>query len=156
MPILNSLSTHTAVSRAKVTREIRELELQQAKNQVNETIKQAYFDANASKKKYDANVKAVDATKESFKYATKRYEVGNINGIEYNQSKTNLARAEADLVRAKYDYLFKFNVFWHVSTSENSEQNSQMHIFHQRLALGAWETSPSYPSPCLSSPPTTE
>jgi len=110
MPILNSLSTHTAVSRAKVTREIRELELQQAKNQVNETIKQAYFDANASKKKYDANVKAVDATKESFKYATKRYEVGNINGIEYNQSKTNLARAEADLVRAKYDYLFKFKI----------------------------------------------
>lgn len=110
MPILNSLSTHTAVSRAKVTREIRELELQQAKNQVNETVKQAFFDANAAKKKYNANVKAVNATKESFKYATKRYEVGSINGVEYNQSKTNLARAEADLVQAKYDYLFKFKI----------------------------------------------
>lgn len=110
MPILNSLSTHTAVSRAKVTREIRGLELQQAKNQVNETVKQAFFDANAAKKKYNANVKAVNATKESFKYATKRYEVGSINGVEYNQSKTNLARAEADLVQAKYDYLFKFKI----------------------------------------------
>ena len=110
MPILNSLSTHTAVSRAKVTREIRELELQQAKNQVNETVKQAFFDANAAKKKYNANVKAVNATKESFKYSTKRYEVGSINGVEYNQSKTNLARAEADLVQAKYDYLFKFKI----------------------------------------------
>ncbi len=110
MPILNSLSTHTAVSRAKVTQEIRAVELQQAKNQVNETVKQAYFDANASKKKYEANVKAVQAIKESFKYATKRYEVGNINGVEYNQSKTNLARAEADLVQAKYDYLFKFKI----------------------------------------------
>jgi len=110
MPILNSLSTHTAISRAKVTREIRELELEQAKNQVNETVKQAYFDAGAAKKKYEANVKAVDATKESFKYATKRFEVGSINGVEYNQSKTNLAKAEADLVQAKFDYLFKFKI----------------------------------------------
>ncbi len=110
MPILNSFSTHTAISRAKVTREIRALELEQAKNQVNETIKQAYFDANAAKKKYEANLKAVEATKESFKYATKRYDVGSINGVEYNQSKTNLARSEADLIQAKYDYLFKYKI----------------------------------------------
>lgn len=110
MPILNSLSTHTAVSRAKVTREIRELELEQAKNQVNETVKQAYMDFNAAKKKYQANVKAVEATRESFKYASKRFEVGNTNAVEFNQAKTNLARAEADLIQAKYDYLFKFKI----------------------------------------------
>ena len=110
MPILNSLSTHTAVSRARVNIEMRALELEQVKNQVNETVKQAYFDASAAKKNYDANIKAVEATKEAFKYATKRYEVGTINGVEYNQSKTNLAKAEADLVQAKYDYLFKFKI----------------------------------------------
>lgn len=109
-PILNSLNTHTSVSRAKVNLELQKNELERTKYNVNQTVKKAYVDAMAAKKKYDANTKALVAMKESFKYAQKRYDVGIMNGVEYNQVKTNFTKAEAELLQAKYDYLFKFKV----------------------------------------------
>ncbi|UTW63441.1 TolC family protein [bacterium SCSIO 12741] len=110
LPILNGLSTHTSISRAKVNREIRQNELDQVKYQINETVKKAYFDAQAALKKYQSNEKAVAANRESYKYAEKRYELGMMNAVEFNQSKNNLIRAESNLLQAKYDYVFKSKI----------------------------------------------
>jgi outer membrane protein len=107
IPIFNSLNTHSAVQRAKVDREMKQNQIDQVKYQINETVKRAYFDAQAARKKYMANDKAVAAMRESYKYAEKRYEVGMMNAVEFNQSKNNLIRAESDLLQAKYDYVFK-------------------------------------------------
>ncbi|MBD77904.1 MAG: hypothetical protein CL840_03035 [Crocinitomicaceae bacterium] len=107
IPILNSLSTHTAVQRAKVNQEIRKNEMDQVKYQINETVKRAYYDAQAARKKYLANTKAVSAMSESYKYSEKRYELGMMNAVEFNQAKNNMIRAEADLLQSKYDFVFK-------------------------------------------------
>ncbi len=110
LPILNGLSTNTSISRAKVNQEIRQNELEQVKYQINETVKKAYFDAQAALKKYQSNEKAVAANRESYKYAEKRYELGMMNAVEFNQSKNNLIRAESNLLQAKYDYVFKSKI----------------------------------------------
>ena len=109
-PILNSLSTHTAISRAKVNQELAENQMEQVKYQINETVKRAFYDAQAAKKKYTANEKSVSATKQSFEYANKRYELGMMNALEYSQSKNNMMRAESNLLQAKYDYVFKSKI----------------------------------------------
>jgi outer membrane protein len=107
VPIFNSLNTHSAIQRAKVDKELRENQIEQVKYEINETVKRAYFDAQAARKKYIANDKAVQAMRESYKYSERRYEVGMMNAVEFNQSKNNLIRAESDLLQAKYDYVFK-------------------------------------------------
>lgn len=107
IPIFNSLNTHAAVQRAKVNHDIRQNEIEQAKYQINETVKRAYYDARAAYKKYQANEKAVSAMRQSYQYSEKRYELGMMNAVEFNQSKTNLTQSEADLLQAKYDYIFK-------------------------------------------------
>lgn len=106
-PILNRLGTHTAVQRAKVTQDIRQNEMDQVKYQINEVVKRAYYDAQAARKKFIANTKAVSAMGVSYRYAEKRYELGMMNAVEFNQSKNNMIRAEADLLQAKYDFVFK-------------------------------------------------
>lgn len=107
LPIFNSLSTHTSIQRAKVNQEIMQNQIEQVKYQINETVKRAYYDAQAARKAYMANNKAVKAMSESYKYSEKRYELGMMNAVEFNQAKNNMIRAEADLLRAKYDYVFK-------------------------------------------------
>ena len=109
-PILNSLNTRTSISRAKVNKELAQNQYDQVKYQINETVKRAYFDAQAAQKKYLANEKTVSAMKESFKYAEKRYQLGMMHALEYNQAKNNLVRAESQLLQAKYDFVFKSKI----------------------------------------------
>jgi len=106
-PILNRLGTHTAVQIAKVNQDIRQNEMDQVKYQINEVVKRAYYDAQAARKGFVANSKAVSAMSVSYRYAEKRYELGMMNAVEFNQAKNNMVRAEADLLQAKYDFVFK-------------------------------------------------
>jgi len=39
-----------------------------------------------------------------------RYNVGLVNSLDYNTSLTNKNKAEIDMIRAKYDLLFKAKV----------------------------------------------
>ena len=45
-----------------------------------------------------------------FIYADKKYNLGIINTYEYNDIKNKLNIAESELIRAKYDYLFKIKI----------------------------------------------
>lgn len=110
IPILNGLTTQTSVSRAKISREIAVTQLESTKNALRQDIEQAYADAQAALKQYRATEKSVNALQEAFKYAQKRYDVGMLNAVDYNNSKTELARAESNLVQAKYDFVFKSKV----------------------------------------------
>jgi outer membrane protein len=47
---------------------------------------------------------------EAFDYAQKRFDVGMINAVDYNIAKTNLYRAQSDLVKAKFDYIFRIKI----------------------------------------------
>jgi outer membrane protein len=47
---------------------------------------------------------------ESFTYAQQRFDVGMLNAIEYNTTKARLAKAQSDLLQAKYDFIFKVKV----------------------------------------------
>lgn len=110
VPLFNNLQTSTAVSRAKINRTNSELTLQLQKDNLKKTIQQAYNDATASIKKYQASQRAVSAMEESFKYMDQKYIVGVVTVTEYNDAKNKLIKATSDLLQAKYDYVFKLKV----------------------------------------------
>ena len=74
------------------------------------TVYQAYNDAKNAKKSYEASVKTEEARQLAFEYSRERYNVGLINAFDFNQSKVQYENAQSDMLRAKYDYLFKIKV----------------------------------------------
>lgn len=110
IPIFNGLSSRTSVKQARLGRINAELQLQDQKNQLYASVQQAYNDATASKRQFDASDKSLKATERAFEYAEKRYEVGMMNSLEFNTASNNLARVQSELLRAKYDYIFKMKV----------------------------------------------
>ncbi len=110
IPIFNGLQSRTAVHQARLNRINTELLLQDEKNQLYSSVQQAYIDAQASKRQFDASDKSVTATEKAFEYAEQRYEVGMMNALEFNSAKNNLSRTKSELLRSKYDYIFKMKV----------------------------------------------
>ncbi len=107
IPVFSKYSIQQSINQAKLQRMRAEYALELEKNQLRTNVENAYADAEASLKSYYANKKSLEALEESFKYAEKRFDAGLINSVEYNTNKNNLRRAESELSRAKYDYIFK-------------------------------------------------
>ncbi len=61
-------------------------------------------------KSYEARRKQVESLELAFQNTEKRFNVGAANAVDYNLAKINLDRANAELIRAKYDYLFRIKV----------------------------------------------
>jgi outer membrane protein len=74
------------------------------------TINQAYNDAFGSLKAYEASQKSLDSRKLSFEYAQEKLNLGVLNPYEYSQVKQRYESSQSDLIRAKFDLIFKIKV----------------------------------------------
>jgi outer membrane protein len=110
VPIFNRFQTKTSIDRARIQMLNAELTVESTKLQVQKNIQQAYADASALLKKYNATVKTVEAMQESFKYTQQKFDVGMINTNDYNDAKNKLIKAQSDLLQAKYEFVFKTKV----------------------------------------------
>lgn len=110
IPIFNGLQSRTAVGKSRLNRINAELQLQDQKNQLYSSVQQAYNDAQAAKRQFDASTKSVKAAEQAFEYAQQRYNVGMMNAFEFNTSKINMTRARSELLRSKFDYIFKMKI----------------------------------------------
>lgn len=110
IPIFNGLSVRNNISRSKVALERAKLSAKQAEINLERTIHTAYSDTQSALKTYEASQETVKARKEALRYAKERYEVGMNNSFDLNQAQTLLANAESDVIKAKYDYLFRLKI----------------------------------------------
>lgn len=110
IPIFNGLQSRTGVHKARLNRINAELQLQDEQNQLYSSVQQAYNDALAAYRKFEASEKSVIATGLAFDYSQQRFDVGLMNAFEFNTAKSNLSRARSELLRSKYDYIFKMKV----------------------------------------------
>ena len=110
VPFFNKNLTKNAVSRAKVSKMRLEFELEQTKQRLTQNVYQAYLDAQASQKSFEAAEIARDAQKTAFEYAKNRFEAGVSNSFEFNQVKLRFQNSEIELIRTKYDLLFKLKL----------------------------------------------
>ena len=73
-------------------------------------IQQAHNDALSYLQRYLASQKSVDAMKESFRYVQEKFDLGVVNAIDYTVAKTNLFRAQSELIQSKYQYMFQVKI----------------------------------------------
>jgi outer membrane protein len=110
VPIFNRFQVSTGIKRAKITLQNSEYGLANVKNQLRQNIEQAYYNARAASKTYQATKQQLDALEESFRNVEQRFNLGATNSVEYNQIKNDFNRSQNDLVRTKYDFIFKLKV----------------------------------------------
>ncbi len=84
--------------------------LQSAKLQLQKDVQIAYQDAVGSKNSYEALLKSVASLQRAFEDAQKRYNLGSINSFDYTTAKSNLSKAQSDLLQSKYRYIFNLKV----------------------------------------------
>ncbi len=110
IPIFNKMNNMAEINRAKVNYSIQETTLEKEKQNVRQDIEKAYTSALAAFKKFKSTEKGLVSLNEAFNYAQKRFDVGMINSVDYNVAKTNLYKAQSDLVKAKFDYIFRMKI----------------------------------------------
>ena len=110
IPIFSRYQNKNAVSRSKVSVLRSKFQLEQTKQRVTQNVYQAYLDAQASDKAYEAAKVAVDAQKQAYEYAKERFEVGITNSLDFTQAKIQYQNSQTQLVRSKYDLLFKLKL----------------------------------------------
>lgn len=110
IPIFNKYQIKTAMDNAKINVLQSKNDYQLVKDQLYKDIQQAHANANASLKKHIASKKTVQSTKEAFRYTEQKYEVGNVNSVDYAIAKNNLLRAKSDNLQAKYEYMFSMKI----------------------------------------------
>jgi len=110
IPIFNGWQVNTNIANARIMQENAQLELQSQKLTLYANIQQAYADALAALKKFNATRQALVSMEESFKYTETRFEVGLVNTVDYNISKNQLTSTQSDLLQAKYDFIFRTKI----------------------------------------------
>ena len=110
IPIFNRMQTKVSVDKAKINKERIAYSLDQAKQDLRSTIEQAYTDAKAAFKQFEASQVSLNAQKEAFKNAQESYNSGVMNSFEFEQVRNRLVNAEANLINAKYNFVFTTKV----------------------------------------------
>lgn len=110
IPILNSLQARINVQRAKISQQNAQLNADIARNNLRQTIEQAYVDAVAAQRRFAAAREQVNAAEKNFRNAELRLQGGVINSVDFNIIANTYRSAQSSLVQAKYDYTFKLKV----------------------------------------------
>ena len=107
VPIFNRFETRNNIKNAQLSQYNQQLQLDNVKKNLYKEIQQAYYNAVTSEAKYQSSVQAKRSQEEAFRLMSAKYEYGKANITEFNEAKNNLMKAESDLVRAKYEYLYQ-------------------------------------------------
>ncbi len=110
VPIFNGFSISNNVKRNKINVERSKYLLEQEELNLESTVYQAFNDAKGALKAYEATVKTLSAREQAFDYSKERYNVGLLNAFDFSQSQNQFVAAQSDVVRAKYDFIFKLKV----------------------------------------------
>jgi len=110
VPIFNRFNTKYQTQAAQIQKKQVDLQNKATEIQIKQNIDQAYIDMLNARKKYSATLAQAEALNKAFVAAEKRYNAGAGTFVDYNLAKTNLDRANTNLVIAKYDYIFRTKV----------------------------------------------
>ena len=110
IPILNGFRARNTVRRSLVNIERAKFNLEQEKIDLEATVNQAYNDTRGALKAYEAAEKTLLARREAHRNSTDRFSEGMMNSFDFSQSKQRLETAESDVVRTKFDYIFRLKI----------------------------------------------
>ena len=106
IPIFSRNSNRNSVRSAQLGRMNQEMQLDNVKKNLYKEIQQAYYNAVASKSRYESSQEVETSAQESFELVQAKYEGGKASITEFNESKNRLVTAQADVIKYRYEYLF--------------------------------------------------
>lgn len=110
IPILSNMRNRSNVQRARLQKRLSEIQEWETNLQLRQDIESAYTDAYAARQSYQASQVRVASLEEAFRIAKQRFDAGAINFADYQLGQNNFFNAQADLVTAKYTYIFRVKV----------------------------------------------
>lgn len=110
IPIFNRFLTKLQVDNAKIQMLNTQLDLEGTKKVLRQEIETAQTTAITSFNRFKSTEKAVTSMQEAFRYSEEKFNVGMVNAVDYNLAKTNLLKASSDLLRAKYEFIFRSKI----------------------------------------------
>jgi outer membrane protein len=110
IPILSNMRNRSNVQRARLQKRLSEIQEWETNLQLRQDIESAYTDAYAARQSYQASLVRVASLEEAFRIAKQRFDAGAINFADYQLGQNNFFNAQADLVTAKYTYIFRVKV----------------------------------------------
>jgi len=106
VPIYSNHRNRIQMDRARLGVLNQQVTNRQQRQQLKTDVQRAIADARAAQESLNAAQRSVEASQAAFDNAEKRFNLGAINTLEYTTARNNLDRAQVDLIRAKYQYLF--------------------------------------------------
>lgn len=107
VPIFNRFSTRNNIRSAQVQLHSQQLSLDESKKALYKEIQQAYYNALAAQKQCASSAAALKASQTAYYLMEKKYENGKATSIEYQESKTSLAKAQSNHIQAVYTFIFR-------------------------------------------------
>lgn len=115
IPIFSKMQNRTAVKNARLQMEDVQIQKQQEQNKIYKELQQAYTNATAAVKKYDAQQKSVAALEETYRYAEEKYKLGMLSYYDFNEALNSLSGARSAMLQAKYEYIFRTKILEYYS-----------------------------------------
>jgi outer membrane protein len=104
------LQTRAGIRRAKISLKQAELSNESVRKSLFKSVQQAVNDVASGNNRFSAAQKSVDALSESYNFNQQKFDLGMLNSYDFLISKNNYAKAQADLLQAKYDLIFKMKI----------------------------------------------
>jgi outer membrane protein len=110
IPVLNGFATKNNVERSKVALDRSKIAFSQQELDLERNIYTAFTDAKGAMKAYESAIITLEARQEAYNYAKEKFAVGMLNAFDLNQSQSLFVNAQSEVVRTKYDYIFRVKV----------------------------------------------
>jgi outer membrane protein len=110
IPIFNGWSARNNVERSKVDLEKSKIALEKEDLDLQRNVYTAFTDAKGALNAHESSIVALESREEAYNYAKEKYAVGLMNSFDFNQSQTLLTNAQSEVLRTKYDYIFKIKI----------------------------------------------
>lgn len=110
VPIFNGFSVQNGIKRAKIAMAIADIEYKRTLFELEIAVYRAYVDVTNFYNAYKAASKTLRARRLAHEYSTERFDIGLMSVFDFGQSKASVNLAEAELIRAKYAYIFRVKI----------------------------------------------
>jgi outer membrane protein len=110
IPVLNGFSVRNNVDRSKIALDRSKIAFSQQELDLERNIYTAFTDAKGAMKTNESAIITLEARQEAYNYAKEKFAVGMLNAFDLNQSQTLFVNAQSEVVRTKYDYIFRVKV----------------------------------------------
>ena len=102
LPIFSNRETKSAVEKAKIQRESRQLDLTNAQKELYRTIETMWLDASSAQQQFVAADAKLKSSQSSYELVNEQFKLGMKNTVELLTEKNNLMSAQQERVQAKY------------------------------------------------------